>query len=269
MFPGLRAEISQLLSPDFTNLQVLHEALDQPGGLVALADFLSGRLQEDQMMIAHELRQFRQHSSRDMQRERRMLSLRVVRPRLEEPLVDAQALQNTFVGLLKKEALPVRQVRKTRLNQSLTLEVGNPVWALELSQYLIAAELPVVRMIQESEDHQKSWARVFGSRRAKTLRNRATTWKRYYVWLLLNRCRHWPKNMSDLIDFMEGRIQDGCGATAPQNLMGALALLETVGRVEESAKLSRDRTVLDFVRNMQMQLQTKQVPHRDALHAHI
>eukprot|EP00435_Cladocopium_sp_Y103_P044508 s2321_g12.t1 len=170
MFLGLRREISQILSQDFANLQVPHEALEQPGGFVSLADFLAGQLQEDQMMIAYELRQFAQHTDRDMQRERRMLSLRVVRPRLAEPVVDAGALQETFSSLLKKELLPIRQVRKTRLSQDLTLEVGNPLqvaeeervrWALELAQYLSAAELPVVRMIQESDDQQRSWAGVW------------------------------------------------------------------------------------------------------------
>ena len=44
MFPGLRAEISEILALDFCNLQVLHEALDQPGGLVALAEYVAARL---------------------------------------------------------------------------------------------------------------------------------------------------------------------------------------------------------------------------------
>jgi hypothetical protein len=130
--------------------------------------------------------------------------------------------------------MPVRQVRKSRLNQNLTLEVGNPLqvaeeerrrWALTLAQYIKAAELPVVEMIQQSEDQQKGWSRIFGSRRAKTLRNRATTWKRHYIWLLLHRMRHWPAQLSDVVDYLEGRIEDGCGPTAPQGLMGALALL--------------------------------------------
>ena len=134
-------------------LQVLHEALDQPGGLVALADYVASRLGEEQVLIARDLRQFKEHSSRDMQRERRMMCQRLVRPRLEEPEIKAGDLQDTFEGLLKREALPMRQVRKTRLSQNLTLEVGNPLqvaeeermrWAMTLSQFIVAAELPVV-----------------------------------------------------------------------------------------------------------------------------
>ena len=273
MFPGLRPEISEVLAQDFSNLQVLHEALDQPGGLVALADHVAALLGEEQMLIAHDLRQFKQHTARDMERERRLLFRRMVRPRLEEPVVTSSDLQETFAGLLRKEALPTRQVRKTRLGQSLTLEVGNPLqvaeeervrWALVLSQFIVAADMPVVAMVRDAEDQRKAWARIFGSRRAKTLRNRATTWKRYYVWLLLNRCVHWPRRFSDVTDYLEGRMADGCGATAPQGLMGALALLETVGRVDEQQKLCKDRTLLDYVKNMQMELQTGAPPRRPA-----
>ena len=265
--------MSEILAPDFANLQVLHEALDQPGGIVSIADYVAARLGEAQMLIAHDLRQFKEHTSRDMERERRLLFKRLVRPRLEVNEVQAEDLQGTFTSLLKKETMPMRQVHKTRLSQNLTLEVGNPLqvaeeervrWALTLSQYIIEAKLPVLEMIQESDDQQKSWARIFGSRRAKTLRNRATTWKRYYIWLLLNRCRSWPTKVSDVVDYLEGRIADGCGPTAPQSLMGALALLETVGRVDDRIKLSKDRTLLDVVKNMQMELQGDAPPRRPA-----
>ena len=88
----------------------------------------------------------------------------------------AEDLQGTFTSLLKKETMPMTQVHKTRLSQNLTLEVGNPLqvaeeervrWALALSQYIISqyiieAKLPV-EMIQESDDQQKSWARIFGA----------------------------------------------------------------------------------------------------------
>ena len=273
MFPGLRREVSEVLAIDFTNLQVLHEALEQPGGLASLADYVAARLGEEQLLIATELRQFREHTNRDMLRERRLMCRRLVRPRLEQPTVAAEEIQETFSNLIKREAMPLRQIRKTRLSQSLTLEVGNPLqvaeeervrWAMALSQYIVVAELPVVTMIQETDDQQRAWCRIFGSRRAKTLRNRATTWKRFYAWLLLNRARHWPTKLGDVVDYLEGRIEDGCGPAAPQGLMGALALLETVGRVTDLAKLSRDRTLLDTIKNMQMQLQTGAAPRRPA-----
>lgn len=165
MFPGLRREVSEVLAIDFTNLQVLHEALEQPGGLASLADYVAARLGEEQLLIATELRQFREHTNRDMLRERRLMCRRLVRPRLEQPTVAAEEIQETFSNLIKREAMPLRQIRKTRLSQSLTLEVGNPLqvaeeervrWAMALSQYIVVAELPVVTMIQETDDQQRA-----------------------------------------------------------------------------------------------------------------
>ena len=74
--------------------------------------------------------------------------------------------------------------------------------------------------------------------------------------------RSWPTKVSDVVDYLEGRIADGYGPTAPQSLMGALALLETVGRVDDRIKLSKDRTLLDVVKNMQMELQGDAPPRR-------
>jgi len=73
MFPGLRKEVSEILAIDFCNLQVLHEALDQPGGLIALADYVAARLGEEQLLIARDLRQFKEHTNRDMLREKRLI----------------------------------------------------------------------------------------------------------------------------------------------------------------------------------------------------
>ena len=115
MFPVLRKEVSEILAIDFCNLQVLHEALDQPGGLVALADYVAARLGEEQLLIARDLRQFKEHTNRDMLREKRLMGRRLVRPRLEEPAVTSEDLQETFASLLKREALPIRQIHKTRL----------------------------------------------------------------------------------------------------------------------------------------------------------
>eukprot|EP00435_Cladocopium_sp_Y103_P045520 s2527_g13.t1 len=273
MFVGLRSEVSRVLAENFRNLQVLHEALDQPGGLVALADEVARRLGENNVEVAHELRMFRQNTERDMKRERRLLHKRLVCPRLESTSWDASALQESYDHLLDKETVPIRKVHKSRLSQALTLEVGNPMevaeeervrWANELAEYMIEAELPVAKIVEKVGSQVKIWGRIFGSRRAKTLRNRAMVWKKFYIWLVLTRARCWPEGIHDVLDYMEGRVADGCGHTVPQGIMGALALLETVGRVEDEKKLSRDPTLLGAVRNMQVELQKGAPPRRQA-----
>ena len=273
MFPGLSPEINQILSQDYKNLQVLHEALSQAGGLQSIAQYVAGQAGVDETLVAAELRLWRQSTERDMMRERRMLHQRIVRPRLLETTWSAETLQETYLDLLRKEAMPVRKVCKTRLSQSLVLEAGNPLqvaeeervrWAMELAQYFKEAGLPIVKLMEESEDPSRSWARIFGTRRAKTLRNRATVWKKFFVWLQLTRCRAWPEKIGDVVDYLEGRISDGCGPTVPQNVLGALALMESVGRVEDARKLTKDRTLLETVRNMQMELQHGSEPKKQA-----
>eukprot|EP00435_Cladocopium_sp_Y103_P020573 s4599_g5.t1 len=272
-FPGLRSEVSRVLGEDFVNLQVLHEALEQPEGLAELAAHVAHRLGEEAVLISHELRQFRQATERDMQRERRFFHRRLVRPRLEEHGWDTETLQEGYQEILRKEALPVRTVRKSTLSRNLVLEVGNPLqtaeeerirWANNLAEYIVEARLPVMRIIENAEVQTRIWGRIFGSRRAKTLRNRCTTWKRFHLWLTLNRSRSWPRQIGDIVDYLEGRIEDGCGPAVPQGLMGSLALLETVGRVDDSVKLSKDSTLLGIIRNMQMELQQDSPPRRPA-----
>eukprot|EP00435_Cladocopium_sp_Y103_P076247 s59_g84.t1 len=273
MFVGLRSEVSRVLAENFRNLQVLHEALDQPGGLVALAEEIAQRLGENNVEVAHELRMFRQNTERDMKRERRLLHKRLVCPRLESSSWDASQLQESYDHLLAKETVPVRKVHKSKLSQALTLEVGNLMevaeeervrWANELAEYMVEAELPVAKIVEKVGSQVKIWGRIFGSRRAKTLRNRAMVWKKFYIWLVLTRARCWPEGIHDVLDYMEGKVADGCGHTVPQGIMGALALLETVGRVDDGQKLSRDPTLLGAVRNMQVELQSSAPPRRQA-----
>ena len=273
MFPGLSPKINEIIAQDYKNLQVLHEALSQPGGLPSIAQYVAGQANLDEELVMAELRLWRQSTEKDMQRERRMFHQRIVRPRLLETTWSTESLQETYLDLLRKESMPVRKVCKTRLSQSLLLETGNPLqvaeeerirWALELAQYFKEAGLPVVKIMEDSEDPTKSWGRVFGTRRAKTLRNRATVWKKFYTWLQLTRCRSWPEKLGDVVDYLEGRIADGCGPTVPQNVLGALALMESVGRVEDSRKLTKDRTLLETVRNMQMELQLGSEPKKQA-----
>ena len=116
MFPGLSPEINKVLAQDYRNLQVLHEALSQTGGLQSIAQYVAGQAGLDEALVAAELRLWRQSAEKDMVRERRMLHQRVVRPGLLETTWSAGSLQETYLDLLRKEAMPVRKVCKTKLS---------------------------------------------------------------------------------------------------------------------------------------------------------
>ena len=119
-------------------------------------------------------------------------------------------------------------------------------------------------MIEGSEDRRQAWRRVFGTRRAKTLRNRARAFKRFRVWLETVRGRLWPARVSDITDFLEERAKDGCGFSVPGDLLAAISALESVGRVPVRERFSADETVKAMAKSITEELQSRAAPRRPA-----
>ena len=124
--------------------------------------------------------------------------------------------------------------------------------------------LPVVTLIEGSADRRQACRRVFGSRRAKTLRNRARAFKRYRTWLETVRGRSWPARVSDVTDYLEERAKDGCGFSVPGDLLAAFSVLESVGRVPLKDRFSADETVRAVVQSIAEELQSRAAPRRPA-----
>ena len=70
-----------------------------------------------------------------------------------------------------------------------------PFW---LAGFVDEAGLPVARVFAELDDSDLAWKRLFGVRRAKTLRNRYHAWKRFREYLLATRGIPWPTKAGDL-----------------------------------------------------------------------
>ena len=113
-------------------------------------------------------------------------------------------------------------------------------YSSELAFYIQEAGVPVALQVEALVDPDKAWPRIFGSRRGRTLRNRARTWEAYRRWLIACRGYVWPKEVKDLIDYIEERVSQGCGKSVPTTFQAALTVLEDVGGCLESHKLSRD-----------------------------
>ena len=56
--------------------------------------------------------------------------------------------------------------------------------------------LPVVYQIEQLDNQNIAWERIFGSRRSKTLRNRFRAWKKYRMWLVASTGVVWPRDGS-------------------------------------------------------------------------
>jgi hypothetical protein len=127
-------------------------------------------------------------------------------------------------------------------------------WAFVLANHIIDAELPAVKVVEATAAPMLTWLRLFGTRRAKTLRNRALTWQRVRDWLLIVSGRPWTSNPALMIDYMAARAAEPCGRTVPQGIMAALCVMEAVGQVREADRLSTHYAVMAVADNLTMTL---------------
>ena len=108
-----------------------------------------------------------------------------------------------------------------------------------LVELIIEADLPLVQVIQSTSSPSAAWLKVFGRRRANTLRNRFRTWKNVRVWMSCNKGYVFPRSVQDMLDYLEEVCSDEgnlvrCGKSVPNSVAAALHLLEHVGMVEDS-----------------------------------
>ena len=264
----LDREQRELLKTQFSSDLCLHEALSQEGGLGQIAAFIHERLGGELLLIQDQLRNFALQFDARRQRFIEQETARIVRPRLElesHPTFEQLSHSALVIQRKKHKSSLGRNLRAEGIDPAVQEEEERVRWAQVLVQYLVAAELPVVKMMEGTTIDARPWLRIFGSRRAKTLRNRAQAWKLYHNWLSLVRGRCWPRHISDILDYLEGRLQDGCGVSIPGNFIAALSLLENVGRVTAEEKFSHDVTIQEAVKSYEMDLQGKGVSRRHAM----
>ena len=127
-------------------------------------------------------------------------------------------------------------------------------YALELGTILEEACLPVSLQIVELEKPETAWIRIWGSRRSKTLRNRFRAWSRFRAWMIATYGLVWPKNVTQVINFVEELIDFGCPISFPGEFVAALTLLEQVGKVLESNRISSDPLLGEHLKSWKMTL---------------
>ena len=114
-------------------------------------------------------------------------------------------------------------------------------WALQLAGYIEDAKLPAAERIKAMNDPNSVWVRAFGSRRANTLKNRCRSWAPVREWLSVVYGRAWPKDVSELIHYLDERHQGApLGKTVPQSIMASIFLMEQVGQLPLETRLSKD-----------------------------
>ena len=90
---------------------------------------------------------------------------------------DVELLSNIVLNrIIKKSSLSKSLVAGNVSKQTLE-NTERDKWALVIAQWLDEANLPASILIKTTAHPVDSWKRAFGSKRARTLRNRARLWK--------------------------------------------------------------------------------------------
>ena len=138
-------------------------------------------------------------------------------------------------------------------------------WALHLADIIIEAKLPAVATFRDLQNANAAWVRAFGSRRSKTLRNRARAWKKLRDWLIVTTGQAWPDGMSILLQYLEERNEvQPMGKTVPMAIHSSLSLLELVGQVPAENRLSEDQLWLESVKSWTAELSRDAPPRKQA-----
>ena len=270
---GFPAEWVRRLRQRFAQPLVPLELLDSPEGFEDVLGIISGGDVLQGALLRGRLQEFREglpHRKRIVQAQSNAV---FKKPRLPTVGSDSALMQEAY-AISANALMPFKRKHgKSGLGKALLASEEDPDiletrerdrWVEVMSGFITEAQLPVVALIEGSEDRRQAWRRVFGTRRAKTLRNRARAFKRFRIWLETVRGRTWPARVSDITDFLEERAKDGCGFSVPGDLLAALSVLESVGRVPARERLSTDETVKAMARSITEELQSRVAPRRPA-----
>ena len=137
-------------------------------------------------------------------------------------------------------------------------------YSILLANVIKLANLPVTQLVNVLDDPDSGWPHLFAARRANTLKNRYKSWKPFQTWLELHRSRLFPTSCKDIIDYMQFRVDEGCGKTVPESFSIALNLIEVLGRVPEDLQLSKDPLWLGHVKSWTAELAADSPPRRPA-----
>ena len=137
-------------------------------------------------------------------------------------------------------------------------------YSLLLANVIKSADLPVVKLVETLDDPSSAWVHLFAARRANTLKNRYKSWKPFETWLELHHGRLFPESCKDVIDYMQFRVDDGCGKTIPESFSVVLNMLEVLGRVPEDQQISKDPLWTGHIKSWTAEISADSPPRKPA-----
>ena len=184
------------------------------------------------------------------------------------------SLQDSFASVSKSSSLILLELgakKKQKRYKDEPPDIRTRKADLERRKYvrLLAnlfkeANLPVVQVLRTVSDPEASWVHLFAARRANTLKNRYKVLKPLRDWLEFHRGYVFPRSVNDAIDYVQFRIDEGCGKTIPESVDIALGLAETLGRVPEPDRISGDPLWKGHVKSWSAELASEKPPRKPA-----
>ena len=240
------------------------------GAAELLRSLFPDMVPEDVMDLVALLMVWKEDSERFCKRAR----LDVVNLALYVPLTSpGDSVQGAYKKLTQTNVLTLiesfskkrqRILRLEAESRSKRADVERRKYSLLLSQVIIDAELPVVGLIQSLDNPEQGWLHLFGTRRCNTPKNRYKAWRPFAMWLELRHGRKFPVQLRDIIDYIQFRIDEGCGKTIPECFHVSLCLIEQLGRVPEGERLSSEEVWKAHVKAWTAELASEAPPVKPA-----
>ena len=178
---------------------------------------------------------------------------------------DSLVSRNPQVGVrILEQALRQRRLGAAT-SRTAKEEISRKKWILELASIIREAGLPAAARIDTMSNPEAAWVRAFGSRRAKPLKNRVLAWKKVGAWLQVTYAVSWPAKAEFVLQYLEERHETSpLGKTVPSGILSTLGLLELVGQVEPSERLSEDTLLVEGIRSWKVELEQEAAPVKQA-----
>ena len=174
-------------------------------------------------------------------------------------------VQTNVVSLIEAHTKKRQKIHRLEAeSRAKRADVERKKYTSLLAQVIVDADLPVVALIRTLDDPQQGWVHLFGTRRCNTLKNRYKSWRPFAVWLELHFGRKFPVQLKDIIDYIQHRVDEGCGKTIPESFHTSLTLIEQLGRVPEGERLSDEQLWLAHIKAWTAELAADSPPVKPA-----
>ena len=188
--------------------------------------------------------------------ERRLEFQEAKRCRLQEPRdPNAVDVYNELLGMdVKLQARLSRAsyrlaLAKPHMSRSDLESAAREQWLSVLVDYIVEADLPICKVAASTSDSSSVLKRSFGSRRLKTLRNRARAWKKVRDWLIQFKGNPFPTDVSDMLDYLLFMVQEESSRGRIVDVCASLAVLEDAGQVPQEFRISSSRIWLQATKS--------------------